>query len=184
MAVHQRRIGSPLRPESHGPLTTDRDPWLHTDADQYERAYDSYMVVRLVAWVQQPSTGARGGAPRQSFYMEVDAETYEDAERHVRAQLDPGWLLRAWRVERNPGDLGPAAFPASPVASDRHLPGSSPQFAAVYETRPGQKIRHPVEHTHSPGHGERVGEELLRTHASADHNAHDARGKLKQGAAV
>lgn len=98
MAVHQRRTGSPLRPESHGLLTTERDAWLHADADQYERAYDSCMVVRLVAWVHQPSTGARGGAPRQSFYVEVDAETHEDAERHVRAQLDPGWLLRAWRV--------------------------------------------------------------------------------------
>ena len=142
------------------------------------------MVVRLVAWVQQPSPGARGGTPRQSFYIEVDAETYEDAERHVRAQLDPGWLLRVWRVERNPRDLGPAAFRTSPVASDRHLPGSSPEFAAVYEVRPGQKVRQPVEHTHSSGHGERVGEELLHTRASADHDAHDTHGKLKHGAAA
>ena len=41
----------------------------------------------LPKWVRQPDPGARGGAPRQEFYLEVDGETYEDAERRAQAQL-------------------------------------------------------------------------------------------------
>lgn len=56
------------------------------------------MAVQLVAWVRERGTGATDETQRQSFRLEVEADTYEEAKRCVHAQLEPGWLVGSWRV--------------------------------------------------------------------------------------
>lgn len=56
-------------------------------------------MIHVVAWARERGTGARDEPPRESRFIQVDADSFESAKEAVLAELADDWLVGSWRVE-------------------------------------------------------------------------------------